>query len=61
MKEPVCCESACEGCVCGAFKGYKEGIALSIDFIAVPLLKCHAQQMPTLFQYTGILLTEALQ
>src|SRR5579863_2054543 len=45
----------------GAFKDYEKGIALSIDFIAISLLKCYAQQAPALLQHIGISLSKALQ
>src|SRR5579863_4318674 len=47
-----------EDSVGSAFKDHEKGIALGIDFIAIPLLKCHAKQAPALPQHTGVLLTQ---
>ena len=47
--------------VASAFKNRKKGIALRIDFVAVPLLKCRAQQAAMLLQYEGIALPKLLK
>jgi len=53
-----------EGClnrVNRTLENHEESIALGIDFVAVPLLKCHAQQVPALFEHAGITLAQPLE
>src|SRR2546421_2567934 len=59
-------EGALEGDGCrdgigGTCKGDEEGIPLCIDFVAVVVGKHHPQEVTTVCQYTGVMVTQALE
>src|SRR6266516_4542195 len=46
--------------IAGARKGYKEGIPLCVDLVAVPLLECLTEELPAFRQEAGVAVAELL-